>query len=695
MTTSRTPRTDPERLAQRWFAEIESACAGEAKKWITRGEKITKRYREDRSFDYLGGLQLPRFNLFWSNVQTLAPSTYSRRPKVEVTRRFRDADPVGRIAALILERSLQYEIDCKDNLHETMQSVVLDRLIPGRGTAWIRYEPRFERVPVAQDETGEVREVDQLVDECTPVDYVYWKDFIWGRGRTWKTLPWIGRKTYLLKDEVEERFRETVKQQGGSIESVSYDCRPDTDDGDKKHQIPEEGSAEELYALIYEIWDRRSKQVLWFTKGVNVPLDVKDDPFKLDDFWPCPKPLLATTTNDSVLPTADFVFYQEQLRELDNLTARIGKITEAIKLVGVYDRSQSSLQTVLKPGVENIMVPVDSWAAFAERGGLKGSVDFLPIDEAARVLSTLYDARERIKQLVYEITGMSDIVRGVSMASETLGAQEIKAKFANLRLSSRQQQVASFLTEVLQIKADIMCALYAPETLRRISSIDLLPEAKTSPNFPQTVEAALTLLREKGPRQYRVEVAERSMIELDEVDERQRRNDFMLSLSNFMNGMKNLTQFAPEMSLPALEMLKFVVRGFSVGKSVENSIDEAADAIRQRIANPPPLQPNPDLILKKEIEQLKQESENLRTELQEDTKRDLGELKAATELTVKNMGDQILMFEQHLRMIEREMERQAAREQAMGQPAQPAQPQLPIQLELPIMEPSPPPPTPY
>lgn len=667
MTTNTSPQALQD-LTTRWMGEIDAACKGENKKWIERAEKITRRYREEREFDYTGGLNQPRFNLFWSNVQTLAPATYSRRPKVEVTRRFRDSDPVGRIAALILERALQYEIDCKDDLHETMESVVLDRLIPGRGTAWIRYEPRFDSQPAPPaEEGGEPQTVEVLSDEHTPVDYVYWKDFLWGTARTWKTLPWCGRKTYLQKDALEKRFAESAKKFGANLSAVSYDCRPDTSDGDKKRREPD-SEGEKNYALVYEIWDRESRQVLWFTKGLPVPLDIKNDIFDLDDFWPCPKPLLATTTNDKLTPVADFVFYQEQLRELDNLTIRIGKLTEALKLVGVYDRSQAALQSVLRPGTDNVMVPVDSWAAFAERGGLKGSVEFLPMDDVARVLKELYAAREGIKQLIYEITGMSDIVRGVSAASETLGAQEIKAKFANLRLSSRQQQVARFVTDVLRIKADIMCKLYAPETLLRISSIQLLPEAKTSPNFQQTVQEAIALLKDKGTRQYRIEVLSASMIELDEVDERQRRNDFMSSLSNFMNGMKNLTTFAPEMTLPALEMLKFVVRGFSVGKSMENSIEEAADAIRQRMANPQPQPPNPDLVLKKEIEQLKQEGENARTALVEDTKKDIAELKAATDLTIKNIDAKMTEVSNQLTSISSEMDRQQQMElQRAGQ----------------------------
>ena len=43
-------------------------------------------------------------------MQTLSAATFAKLPKPDVSRRFRDNDPVGRVASLILERGLDFEI---------------------------------------------------------------------------------------------------------------------------------------------------------------------------------------------------------------------------------------------------------------------------------------------------------------------------------------------------------------------------------------------------------------------------------------------------------------------------------------------------------------------------------------------------------------------------------------------------------
>jgi hypothetical protein len=658
----------PEDLAKRWLAEVSLAEKGDDK-FRKRGERITRRYRDEQSESNPNRVGA-KFNLFWSNIQTLAPATYSRRPKVEVTRRFRDEDPVARLAGMILERGLQYEIDCKDDFHETMKAVVLDRLLPGRGVAWVRYEPAFkeETAEVPDDTTpGAVKQetVEVLSDERTPVDYVYWGDFLVSPARTWADARWIGRRLMFGKEALSARFAESIKKLGGDISEVPIDYDPAKADlsQDKERATAGEPELASLKrAVVYELWDKEGKQLIWVAKGCQYPLDVVSDVLEIEDFWPIPKPLFATQTNDKIEPVADYVIYQEQLRELDSITQRISTLVEALRLIGVYDASQASLQTLLASGLDNRMVPVNSWAAFAEKGGLKGSMDFLPLEMVVKVLTGLYDARERVKQTIFEITGMSDIVRGQTVASETLGAQEIKAKFANLRLSSRQQQVAEFVTGVLKIKAHIMCQQYSDETLIRISSARQLPEAQPLPappqqpgpdgqplppqppqpnqEFEQRLQAALQLLRDERTRNYRIEVQSSSLVELDEVDERQRRNDFMSSVSNFMLAMKNAMAVAPEMGVVSLEMLKFVVRGFSVGRSLESAIEDATEAMRQRLANPAPPPPDPTVLLKKEIEGIKQAAETERELIKAETATDVAELKAAVELVTQQMAEQ-------------------------------------------------------
>jgi hypothetical protein len=62
-------------------------------------------------------------------------------------------------------------------------------------------------------------------------------------------------------------------------------------------------------------------------------------------------------------------------------------------------------------------------------------------------LESLYEAREKVKQDLYDITGIADIIRGVSDPSETMGAQQIKSNFATLRIGDHQRAVQEFARE--------------------------------------------------------------------------------------------------------------------------------------------------------------------------------------------------------------------------------------------------------
>ena len=638
--TTETQET-PSEFAGRWLATIAQAEKNKGT-FEKRGDRIIKRYRQLSENDDAAA-SANKFNLFWSNVQTLIPATYSRRPKAEVYRRFSDSDPVARLGGLILERALQYEIDCGLNFHETIKSTVLDRLLPGIGVAWVRYEPKFQtekqEIPDPNNALGVTsQDVETLKDEKTPIDYVFWKDFLMSPARTWADVRWVARRLMFSKDVLRSRFEKTAKKFGGDILTVPCEFDPSqTDDETSGKATSVDTDTSLKRALVWELWDKESGQVLWVMKGISFPLDVVDDVTKLEEFFPCPKPLFATTTTDQLTPIADYTFYRSQLDELDTFTHRIALLVKALRVVGVYDSSQTSLQNLLTSGVENRMIPVDAWAAFAEKGGLKGVTDFLPLDMVVKVLEGLYVARDRTKQMVYEITGMADIIRGTSSASETLGAQQIKAKFANLRLSSRQQEVSEFVTRILQIKAEFVCKNYSPETLVRISSADQIEEVKTNPG---RLEAALAFLKDGSVYQYRVSVQADSMVELDEVDERGRRNDFMSTLANFFLAMKNIASVAPEMMTVSLEMLKFVVRGFPVGRTLEYAIEDAATKIAQRMAQPKKEGPSPEE-LKLIVAEMQEKAETMRLRIKEDGATDREELKTSLALTLQGMADQI------------------------------------------------------
>ena len=566
------------------------------KRWEARVDRIVKKYKDDSRYDRNPNA---RFNILWSNVQTIQPAIFARLLRPDVSRRFRDNDPIGRVASMMLERALEFELEHYGDYKSAMNNAVLDRLLGGRGVAWVRYEPHIvgeesgeadgapdDGYQVSEDsdeaETPEAMEVEnqeRIEYECCPVDYVHWRDFGHTIARTWEEVTAVWRKVYMSRPALVERFGEELGYK------IPLDTKPD----DLKQSYKSDDGVYE--ALIYEIWDKETGKVLWISKSLGKILDERDDPLGLENFWPCPKPLYSTLTTDSLEPIPDFVIYQDQARELDVLCDRIDGLINALKVRGVYDASASELQRLFSEGENNTMIPVHNWMAFAEKQGMKGAIDLVDLAPFASALMSCYQAMEQVKGQIYELMGIADIQRGQTDPSETLGAQIIKSNNAAGRLKKQQNAVVDFATSLLSIKAQIICYHFTDDTLIQISGAMQLSE-QDKQYIPQAIE----LLRNEAAKNFRIEVTSDSMIYQDEQQEKADRTAFLAAVGQFISMALPTAQAAPELTPMLLEMLKFGVTAFKAGKQLEGIIDQTADDMRKQYEEskgqpkPPPVE---------------------------------------------------------------------------------------------------------
>ena len=586
------------------------------KSWETRAKKIIAKYRDEKRDEELNSSH--RFNILWSNTQTLKNATFAKLPKPDVSRRFRDNDPVGRVASLMLERALDYEVQHYADYRATMNACVLDRFLAGRATAWVRYEPKFraaeQGLPAGGVQaTEDVESAETLDYECAPCDYVHWADFGHSVARSWEEVPRVWRRIYMTRDSLEERFGED------KAKLVPMDASPYRDANDEK------AVEEDERACIYEGWDKEKKQAVWFSKGVKDFLDERADPLHLKEFFPCPRPMFATTTNESLVPVPDFTLYQDQALALDVLATRIDGLIKALQVRGVYDSSQPPLQRLFSEGANNELLPVKNWAAFAEKQGLKGAIDLVDIAPIAAALLGAYEAFDQVKNQIYEITRISDIMRGFVDPEEKLGQSQLKTQYSNLGIKAYQDQVAQFAAELLQLKAQIICANYAPDTLLRIAAADQLSEFDR-----QHIPAALALLlgeRAANPqaqganplRSFRVEVAVDSLVQMDEGEEKRSRIEFLAAQGAFFKDFVAPLLASPPPIMATLapvmmETWKFATTAFKVGKSIEGAFDEAAEKLKQLAAQPAPAAVPPEV--QKQLQQAQEQIEKKGQELQ-------------------------------------------------------------------------------
>jgi hypothetical protein len=602
---------------QKWLNVI-SQYDNEFKKWEGRTQKIVKRYRDDNRNQNTN--ETAKFNILWSNVQTLIPAVYARLPKADVSRRFGDNDPVARVASQLIERSLDFEIEHYSDFRSTMKHAVEDRFLGGRGVAWVRYEPHVRAQDIPEDGlqvTEDVDEVDstgqqvktampgadgamgmeaepqeEIEYECAPTDYVHWKDFGHSVARTWEEVTSVWRWVYMTKESLVERFGEKMAK------SIPLDAGPETN---KQYSTQ---SKDFTRAKICEIWDKESGKVYWISKSCPNILDERDDPLGLENFFPCAKPLYATMTSDTLVPVPDFVLYQDQANDLDILSDRIDGMIKALRVRGVYDASQPTLQRLLTEGDNNTLIPVDKWMGFSEKGGLKGSIDLLPLDTLANALLQCYRAQDEIKSTIFEITGISDIVRGQGAASETATAQQIKGQYAGLRLRAMQEDVALFASELFQLKAQVICTKFQPSTILQYAAAQAMQPADQA-----LIPQALMLLQDKPLRSFRIQVDSDSLVQIDEQQNKRDRVEFLQAMGGFLTQALPMGQQAPELVPMLIELVKFGVGAYKKAAPIEGTIDQAMEELKmkQQKASQQPPQPDPEMI-KAQMDQQREQS---------------------------------------------------------------------------------------
>lgn len=576
-------------LVELWGGEI-TAAEAELKKFYERGAKVNRKFLDERE---AMNADNHWFNIFYANTNILESALYAQLPKPTVSRKFTDYnDDVGRVASLILERVITQDMDDPtDTFDSTMRHCVQDRLVPGLSQAWLRLETDTSEISVPPMPGADLEMVgsegqpelpgmegqsvppQQITDQRVCIDYIYWRDFLWSPCRVWEERRWVGRRAYMTRDELIERFGEDLGKK------CPLDYSPKKSSENAQSNTPVEDIVKK--AVVYEIWDRTTRKVYWYNKGMTEMLDTKDDPLGLRGFEPCPRPMLANLSTSNTVPRPDYYMLQDQYMELDTINNRISLLIQACKVVGVYDKSSTGLARMLQEGFDNQLIPVDNWAMFAEKGGIKGQLDWLPLEAVTQALQQLNAAREVIKGQIYELTGIADIVRGASKASETLGAQQIKAQFASVRIKKLQDEVARFATDIMRIKSEILVKHFDPSILVKRSGIMYTGN-------DQYVAPALQLLTSADEFEWRINISADTLAQADYAMEKKDRIEFMTSVSKFMASAGPMLERAPETAPILVNLLKWTVSAFRNAKDIEGQLDKALDEMTRKPAQPKP-----------------------------------------------------------------------------------------------------------
>lgn len=603
-------------LVKFWLKELETATNGPEKQWReTRAPEVVRRYRDERDDKDADDT---RFNILYANTEVLKGVMYQRPPIPDVRRRWKEAEAVGRVAAEVLTRALTYAIDAYDFDH-VMRQCVSDVLLPGRANAKVKYVPSFvkmdkEAEPIGYDgdkpvyaetakadSAGKMMEsYEQLSYEEVRCDYVGYELFRISPCKTWSKVRWLAFGELLTREDC---VREFGKEMGDQI-------KLDWSEKDKDNESSKDERKQR--ALVWTIWNKADKRVYVICGGYPIaPLKQQDDPLKLTDFWPIPRPMYAIQTSDSMVPVPEYTQYQDQAEELDLLTNRINVLTDALRRRGVYDGSMPELEE-LASAADNKFVPVTNYAALVEKGGLAAAFNELPIENLAKVILGLMEQREQVKQTIYEVEGIGDIIRGASDPNETAAAQGIKAQYAQTRIAPRQIEVQRFARDLLRLKAEVIAEHFSVQTLQQMTGLQLpTPEQKAmaqqqmqmaqmqaqqpgpdgqpqqppppDPKVQQmlgtpTWDDVMALLKNEKLRGFIIDVETDSTIAANDQAEKQNVTEMLTALSTLAQAP------LPQDLIKALSL--FTLRKFRASKELEELIENM---------QPPPQQENPEM----------------------------------------------------------------------------------------------------
>ena len=597
--------------SEKAFSEWDAVCHGIDAIYSRHGTAYEKLMND------FGGShwQDAQMDLFWSSSEVLKPAVYARPPVPAVSAMFKDGGRVKDTTAEVLERAAVSTFK-RTGIDEVMQGVRDDLLFSGRGVMWLRYE----------DDGGKKVCVEHLDRE----------DFLHDVARKWSEVGWVAGGFWMSRDEMKKRFDKLTDEQ---LDQVKFLERRDETDREQKAMTAK--------AKVWEVWHRANDRVYWVTDGLDVYLDDDKPHLKLDGFFPCPRPAYGTLQRRSLIPVPDFERYAGMFSKINSLTSRIYLLLDQVRMKGVIPSGgdvADAIEQLMRSDDDSLLIAVPG-AALMDGAA---AVVWLPLQELAQAITGLIEARRQLIEDFYQLSGISDIMRGATEAEETLGAQQMKAQYGSVRVRCKIDELQRIAADAVRIASEIIAEEFDGETLlemaqmelptrkvieKRIKEIEKAAEeelkaladraeqmlaqsggvgpdgqpidpgqaqammaqeqqailAKYAPMLEEAenlvpIDDVIELLRDDKARSFAFEIETDSTVLTDELAEKQARNEFMGVFNQASQGLMSLAGMGEAGAKLAGEMLKFTLAPYRVGRQLSSAVDDFVKAAPQMAA---------------------------------------------------------------------------------------------------------------
>lgn len=594
-----------------WLDRVEAAGKKE-KNWLDDAKKATDAYTNEGVAEAYGTTVIDNggydFNILFSNVETIVPAVINSSPVPDIRRRFQDEDPVARVVSDLLERAIRVQID-DSRLQTELEATAQDAFLAGRGVMRLRfYSDIVETLPTneeledaAEPETGSSDEgayserdgevldedagaelvgrpdqiggepaighnggppLEHLENERICFEAVSWIDYRHGPAKRWDDRPWEAFRFCIPQEDEDKSFDAALI--GEQLDDSEINGRKDKcEDGING----------------WEIWDSTSRKVI-FIDDQGVILKMVDDPLGLSGFFCTATPIQPITVNGRLMPVNPFSVYRRLALDLDDAVRRKNKLINAMKVRGWYGISETDMQGIQELA-DNEFRPITNPEIWAANGGLKGAIAFWPLEMFIAAIQQLDAAIDRYKAWIYEITGISDIVRGASVASETATAQNIKSQWGSLRIQKMQRMMERCARDLFVMMSEIIPSKFSLETLQQMTGIQIIVAPNDPPEEVQKKLAIQALLKKKLATYYRVDVESDSTVRADLTRQKQEVAEFLQGAGAYFAAVAPLVQQGALPAEAAVEIFAATARMFSLGKSVEDTLEQMVTRAKQ------------------------------------------------------------------------------------------------------------------
>lgn len=622
-------------LVRMWLAAIKAADK-EEDEWRREADEIVEIYRSASKQE-----KQQAFNILYSNTETMLPAVYNSTPVPDIRRRYNDPGPAAKAVADMLERAISFTVDQYD-FDAAIRQTVFDGVTAGRGVSRVRYAPAVEG--------------DQVEPQVT-VEYVPWKNFRRGPGLVWDDVSWIAFKHFLTREQLTELSPEI-----GKTLQLDHDTR--TGGEAKKDDAAKDGSDTFLRACVWEVWDKVSGAVLFIAPCYEAgPIREEADPLGLTGFFPIPRPIQPLETPCNLVPVPPYRSYKHLAEELNEVSIRIKRLVRQMKVRGIYASPAADVEQVVRAD-DGELVPAQGLEMFATEGGIEKAVMWWPIEPQVKAVEQLVAHREQIKQTIYEVSGLADIMRGASQASETATAQQIKSNWGSLRIQRVQADVQRFCRDIFRMKAELIATNFELPMLVQMTGIKVaaqqekmqaqqmamqaeqmqqpVPDEVTQVLEAPTAEEVEEIMRSDLVRAYRIDVESDSTVRADLTRNQQQMVEFVQGTAGYIQAVAPAIQgglIPPEL---ALTIYGAFARNFKLGRQVDIAIEKASEDAQQAAKNPQPPPPDPNM-MKLEMEAKAKEQELGLKAKEMDLK---AQMEAAKLQMEQEANQQRMMFEQ-------------------------------------------------